>query len=196
MCLQNPFWKWENLIRVQLNIAERWLEKGRKSNDKFAKFFFHFSGFNALYYLWTEIDDLKNEMGKRPNEPRQIENLLRKFNGKEASEIFKILSEDVKYFCERKPIERMDKRKPENPFDGDPEEGNKWKKWLKEREGILDKVVALGEILYLVRSNLFHGSKVESGDDEEIITHSITPLEILLSSALAMTKGKCPWGSK
>ncbi len=193
MGLDTSLWKWNDLIRFQLNIAERWLKRGRKSKDKFAKFFFHFSGFNALYYLWTEVDDLKNEMGRRPNEPKQIENLLRKFDKEEASEILKILSEDVKYFCERNPIGRMDKRDPTNPSDGDPEEGKKWQRWLKEREDSVDKVVALGEILYIVRSNLFHGSKGESGDDEKIINHSTTPLEILITEVLAMTGSKCPW---
>jgi len=35
----------------------------------------------------------------------------------------------------------------------------------------------------------FHGSKGESGNDEEIVYHSTTPLEILLTKVLAMTKG-------
>lgn len=192
----NSLWKWEDLIRFQLEIAERWLGRSKKSEDKFAKFFFYFSGFNALYFLWREVDDLKNEKGEKPNEPKQIEHLLRKFGEQEAFEILKTLSEHVKYFCERKPIERMDKRAAENPHEGDPVEGNKWQKCLKEKTLALDRLVALGEILYLVRSNLVHGSKAESesGDDEEIIDNSIYPLEVFLAKSILVMKNKCPWG--
>jgi hypothetical protein len=194
MVLDTSLWTYnKDLIRFQFKIAERWLKRGKKSHDKFAKFFFHFSGFNALYYLWATIEDLKNEMGKRPGETRQIENLLKKFNREEAFEILNMLSEDINYFCKRNPIERMDKRDPTNPFDGDPEEGKKWQKLLQEREDSVDKMVALGEILYIIRSNLFHGSKSESGDDEEIINHSITPLEIILTKVLHLTENKFPW---
>lgn len=87
----------------------------------------------------------------------------------------------------------MDRRKARNPFEGDSDEGKKWQKWLKEKPLALDRLVALGEILYLVRSNLVHGSKVESGDDEQIIDNSIYPLEVFLTKSILVTKNKCPW---
>lgn len=189
----NSLWKWDDFIRIQLNISERWLNRGKKSQDIFAKFFYYFSGFNALYFLWREIDDLKNEKGKRPNESKQIEHLLKKFDEREALEILKTLSKNVKYFCERRPIQRMDRRKAENPHEGDPDEGKKWQKLLKEKTLAIDRLVALGEIIYLVRSNLVHGSKVESGDDEEIIDNSIYPLEVFLTKSILVTESKCPW---
>jgi hypothetical protein len=189
----NSLWKWEDLIRIQLNIAERWLNRGKISGDKFAKFFYYFSGFNALYFLWREIDGLKNEKGERPNEPKQIEHLLKKFDEKQALETLETLSENVKYFCRRRPIQRMDRRKVRNPFEGDSDEGKKWQKWLKEKSLALDRLLAIGEILYLVRSNLVHGSKKESGDDEQIIDNSISPLEVFLTKSILVTKNKCPW---
>jgi hypothetical protein len=189
----NSLWKWEDLIRIQLNIAERWLNRGKKSEENFAKFFYYFSGFNALCFLWREIDDLKNEKGERPNEPKQIEHLLKKFDEKQALEILETLSKNVNFFCERRPIQRMDRRKAGNPFEGDSDEGKKWQKWLKEKTLALDRLVALGEILYLVRSNLVHGSKAESGDDEEIIDNSIYPLEVFLTKSILVMKNKCPW---
>lgn len=107
--------------------------------------------------------------------------------------ILEMLSGDIKYFCGREPLERMDRRDAKKTFEGDSEEGKKWQKWLRERENPVDKVVALGEILCVIRSNLVHGSKNESGDDKEIIDHSIIPLETLLSKVLSMTKNKCLW---
>lgn len=87
----------------------------------------------------------------------------------------------------------MDKRTAENPHEGDPEEGNKWQIWLKEKPFALERLIALGEILYLVRSNLVHGSKAESGDDEQVIDNSIYPLEVFLTKSILVTKNKCPW---
>ncbi len=192
---ENPLWVWENLIRVQIEIADRWLNRGRSANDEFAKFFFLFSGFNALYFLWSVIENLRNERGERPNEGRQIESLLRKFKEEEASEIIDKLSQGARYFCERNPIQRMDKRSKGNLNEGDPEEGKKWQRQLREDSSSLDRLGALGEILYLVRSNLVHGSKSVSGDDKEIITASILPLEVFLEKGITMTKSKCPWES-
>ena len=178
-------WKWEDLIRFQLNIADRWLTRGNETQDIFSKFFSYFTGFNALYFLWRKIDGIEK------GEAKQIENLLRKFDTKEAQQIFGMISTEVNYFSERLPIQRMDTRTAKNPFIGEDNEGRKWQKALKETSSALDRLVAIGEILYLVRSNLFHGSKAESGDDEEIIKSSILPLKVLLTKAISMTRAKC-----
>ena len=61
------------LIIFQLKIAERWYDRGNRISDIFAKFFFYFTGFNALYFLWKEIDNING------GEKKHIENLLRKF---------------------------------------------------------------------------------------------------------------------
>jgi hypothetical protein len=43
-------------------------------------------------------------------------------------------------------------------------------------------------ILYLVRSNLVHGSKAESGDDKDVIVNSVYALKILLEQMITFTK--------
>ncbi len=180
-----------DLISFQTNIAKRWLSKGKASEDTFAKFFFYFSGFNALYFLEAVIDDLKDDKGKRVSEVKQIAHLLRKFDESTAKEILKALSQAVNYFSKRPPIQRMDKRTAKNPHRGDDQEGSNLQKMLrKEGASSIDRLVALGKFLYLVRCNLVHGSKTESGDDKEIISNAILPLEIILAKALSLTSDK------
>ncbi|MDO9513025.1 MAG: hypothetical protein Q7J59_00245, partial [Elusimicrobiota bacterium] len=67
----DDFTAYKELRRFQINIAKRWLKRANVIEDIFAKFFFCFAGFNALYFLWRKIDKLD----KAP-EWRHIENLL------------------------------------------------------------------------------------------------------------------------
>jgi len=177
--------KWYDLIRFQLYIADRWLERGNKTEDTFAKFFFYFTGFNALYFLWRKIDNLD-----QANEGKHIENLLNKFDEIKAQEILDKVSGSIDYFCKRRPIQRMDIRTlKDDHYVGDEDEGRSWKNKLQNKELSASKrIIALGHILYLVRSNLLHGSKTESGDDLEIIKNSIEPLKLLLAESLSLTK--------
>ncbi len=185
----NSLWAWDDLIRFQLNIAERWLKRGNKTKDIFSKFFFYFTGFNALYYLWRKIDNLDET-----NEGKHIENLLKKFDEAKAQEIFDKLRTSIDYFCQRHPIQRMDKRNIEDLKEGEEAEGRRCKNKLQDdRLSVSKRIVALGGILYLVRSNLVHGSKAESGDDLEIIQMSIEPLMVFLTEALLWTRQQCPW---
>ncbi len=183
--------KWDELISFQLRIAERWLRRGRETQDSFAQFFFFFAGFNALYFLWLKIDDLKNEEGKSAREEKQIENLLKKL-GEEADEILTELSTHIDFFAKHTPIQRMDKRTAENPYEGDEEEGKKALRKLARNSTLVDQLVGLGKIVYLVRSNLFHGSKALEGDDKDIIENSVRPLEIFLERSIKMTKRQSP----
>lgn len=174
---------WFDLITFQRNIAERWLEKGDKTRDVFAKFFFYFAGFNAIYFLWAEIDKLD------ANEGKLIDNLLEKLGESKAEEILNKASVSVKYFCERPPIQRMDKRDSDTPSTGEKDEGRKWKKRLQsDNLSASQRICAMGQVLYLVRSNLVHGSKAESGDDREVIEASIEPLRIFLVETIHWTK--------
>jgi len=176
---------WYDLIKFQLNIAERWLQRGNKTEDVFAKFFFYFTGFNALYFLWRKINNLDET-----NEGKHIENLLSKFDEIKAQEMLDKVSNSIDYFCKRRPIQRMNKRiLKDDHYVGDEEEGRSWKNKLQKKELSASKrIIALGHILYLVRSNLVHGSKTESGDDFEIIKNSIEPLKLLLTEALSWTQ--------
>lgn len=173
---------WRELIIFQLSLAERWLKRGNQATDIFSKFFFYFTGFNALYFLWKKIDNIKEGEGK------QIENLLNKFDKERAEILLNRIRESVAYFSKRRPISRMNKREAYRSDIGNQEEGRKWQRQLKEGLNPLDHIVAIGQILYLIRSNLVHGSKAESGDDHDIIQESIQPLKIFLEETISLTQ--------
>lgn len=181
-------WVWEDLIRFQLSISKRWLKRGNETEDIFAKFFFYFTGFNALYFLYRKIDNLDHT-----NEGKHIENLLKKFDEGEAQDILNKVRKSIDYFCHRSPIQRMDRRTDRKPYIGKEAEGRKWKNKLKNNHlSPSQRVVALGHILYLVRSNLVHGSKAESGDDFEIIQASIEPLKVFLTETISWINRQPP----
>jgi hypothetical protein len=179
--------KWVPLATFQTNIAKRWLERGHSSADVFAKFFFYFAGLNALYFLWGKIDDVRNQQGQPAGEEKQVENLVRKLRSDDVEEVITALNQTVRFFEERSPIQRMDRRGPKNPIDGDMAEGRRWRERLREEE-LLERLVALGSILYLVRSNLVHGSKIDSGDDQDVIQHAVPAVKLLLEKSLTISE--------
>jgi hypothetical protein len=179
--------KWIQLATFQVNIAQRWLERGHSSPDVYTKFFFYFAGFNALYFLWGKVDDVRNQQGQPAGEEKQVENLIRKFRSSDVAEMVAALKQTMRFFQDRSPIQRMDRRGPRNPIEGEVAEGKRWRDRLGQ-EKLLERLVALGSILYLVRSNLVHGSKMDSGDDQDVIQHAVPPVKLLLEKSLIITE--------
>ena len=95
-------WEWDDFIRFQNKIAERWFKRGNEAIDPFSKFFFFFSGFNALYFLWKKVDGVDEGA-----EGKQIEHLLNKFGEPEAKEILASTRASIDYFAQRNPILRI-----------------------------------------------------------------------------------------
>jgi hypothetical protein len=179
----------DDFIRDQVDIAERWLTRGNEiDGDIYAKFFFYFAGFNALYFLWGKVNKIN---GSRPRQQDLIKNLLGQFGDTKAEEILDKVKTEVIYFRDRDPIQAMNNRIDVKLLIGDSHEGQQCKKVLQtEGRSASERLVALGIILYLVRSNLVHGSKraEDSGDDKTIISNSIKPLEIFLTEAILLTE--------
>jgi hypothetical protein len=175
------------LLRFQKQIAHRWYRRAQDFDDPFVRFFFYFSGFNALYFAWAKADALKNDEGRMVREDLQIENLLGKFNSGEARELLRQLNPAIEFFSSRRPVQRMDKRTCHRFDKGEAREGRGAHERLASSSPV-DQLAALGKILYLVRCNLVHGSKAEMGDDERIIEASIGPLELLLEIAIDFTE--------
>ena len=180
---------YEDLRVFQLTIADRWLERGEKSRDRFAQFFFYFSGFNALYFLWKVADNLPEHKDDRPvGERDHIANLLRKLDHDDAKRILDEAAGSVAFFIKR-PIQRMDRQTAQAPGQGDPGEGSWLRRQLANTNAApVDRVVALGRILYLVRCNLVHGSKADSGDDGEVIAQAVPALRSLLAASMELTR--------
>src|SRR3970040_2304520 len=96
--MPNTLMPWVPLKTFQCNIAKRWKQRGDHSPDLFSKFFFYFAGFNALYFLWGKIDDVRNQQGQPAGKEKQIHNLMGKFSKTHAEKFLKLLEETVKYF--------------------------------------------------------------------------------------------------
>ena len=168
------------LAIFQLNVAARWRGRSAGIGDPFAQFYFTFAGFNALYYLWAKIDDVHS------NETALISHLLGKNSVEDAAVVLTGAAASIRFFQERPPIERMDDRKADATL-GDPREGRKARLRLGDPDP-RERVKALGAILYLVRSNLVHGSKIDQGDDEEVIRAALPGLNAVLAWAIRFTE--------
>lgn len=186
----NDLRDWFILINNQLEIAKSWLQKGDETEDIFAKFFFYFTGFNSIYFLWGKIDNphLRSER-------KHINNLLKKLDGLKAQKILDKIKTSVDYFIQRPPIIQMNKRTKRKQYTGDDSKGRKLKNLLQKNNiSASERLIAMGQILYLVRCNLFHGSKTQSGVDKEIVKNSIEPLKVILKEAISLTEQQCTWG--
>ena len=75
-------------------------------------------------------------------------------------------------------------------LDGDSREGAREKEILTTGKDDGERLRALGNILYLVRSNLVHGSKMDQGDDAEVIAHSAPGLGAILEWAISYTRSE------
>lgn len=177
------------LAHFQLRIAEQWFERGEKTRDVFAKFFFFYTAFNALFFLWKEVDEVGRGESNEPRETKQIENLLGRLGGALWDELGATLGEPISFFAGR-AIERMDKRGGTQPLRGKATEGRKHQRVLADpRVDATEKLKALGNILYLVRCNLAHGSKMVMGDDFDVIENAVPLLQSFSSRAIQYTKG-------
>lgn len=181
--------EWRDLAEFQLHIAERWRDRGARTDDPFAQFFFYFAGVNALYYLWSKVDRVRGGApDRRPNEVRQIEHLLSKA-GPSAAEVLGSARQCCGYFADRRPIERMDTRSQRRATAGDVGEGRTARDALRSGSDT-ERLCALGTILYLVRSNLAHGSKMDQGDDQDVVEHAVPGLEAIFNWAIGHTRSE------
>lgn len=112
---------------------------------------------------------------------------MRRLGASEATHLLEQLQSSVAYFCERRPVERMEQRLSD-PTRGEPREGQRHQRDLASEGDSVARLNALAQIVYLVRCNLAHGSKSEAGDDREVVAQALHPLRFMLESALRMSE--------
>ncbi len=185
MLSQDKLFKFRNAINLQIGIAEAWSSKANESHDVFSRFFFYYTGFNSIYYMWSLI----NEKG-REKEFKQIEFLIRHLDDALVIEALGKLKPSIDYFLMRDPIQQMNKRDEGNPENGDLEKGKTFRKVLQASHeiGHKDRLNALAQILYLIRCNTFHGSKADSGDDQTVVGYAAPIAKILLEKSVEFLK--------
>ncbi len=179
-----------DLAEFQLHIAERSGDRGAGTDDPFARFFFYFAGVNAHYYPWNKVNDVRGAAPDRPrNEMRQIEHLLSKAGPSDAADVLANARHCSEYFAVRRPIERIDRRSQRRARVGDVREGRTARDVLRTGSET-ERLRALGEILYPVRSNLAHGSKMDQGDDQDVVEHAVPGLGAILNWAISHTRSE------
>lgn len=164
-------------------ISKEWYRKARKIKDsKYAKFFFLWCSFNALYNL----------AGKYNTEDKErIKKLINELREEDAEDFLKKTKQFCDYFLfMRLPIKDM---KKEFHRKNQPKEVIDFES-IKERYNTNEEKIEIVKdimiIIYRVRNNLTHGSKEMSGDDNEIIENSIPILEVIINLVSKRVPGK------
>lgn len=210
-----------DLVVFQLNVAGRWMRAARdlpSTTPPQFEFVANFAALNALYWLWGVVHDeqafsandrrsieaalggLPEALRKRvvdrlrglPGEHKLISNLVAALAPERVASILEDheVQEGIDYLQRRGPVQRMDRRELDG-VSGDEEEGKKFSKRLRDGEAV-ERLNALAQILYLVRCNLVHGSKIINGLDVELLRHSNPPLRRITEACEEMIRKACP----
>jgi hypothetical protein len=170
-----------DLVTNQSRIANKWFQRGDQATDHFAKFFFYFSGFNSMYFLWGLID--RRETGDQ----KRMRRLVSRLCAFQSQAILNDCSDAVAFFSNR-TIMDMSERDPGNSSLGTVPDPDPRLKLSNTLSTAAEKIEALGEVVYQVRCNLVHGSKLTDGDDSEIVRQCVRPLRAFLRSSLDYTR--------
>ncbi|MBA7497536.1 hypothetical protein ES704_00264 [subsurface metagenome] len=166
-----------NMIKydpIYKKISKEWYLKSREiKNSKYAKFFFLWCSFNAIYNL----------IGKcNTTDKKRIKKLINELKEEDAEIFFKEVKQFCNYFVlRRSPIKDMKKE-----FHGkeQPKEVTDFESIIERYNANKEKIEIIKDIMiiiYRVRNNLTHGSKEFSGNDYEVIENSIPILEVIVN---------------
>jgi hypothetical protein len=184
------------------------------------EFVAYFAAFNSLYWLhslvvtpekFTEEDrhqvesalvaaDVSESLRSKVleklqstlREEKQIEHLVGILPGEFAARMLETHQGYVEYLDERGTVRRMGKRTLKR-FVGEEKDGAKHLNCLRDgTRAAGERLQAMAGILYLIRCNLFHGSKGDEGTDQKLLEHSVAPLGDIAMEALNLTKRLLP----
>ena len=180
------------------------------------EFVAYFSALNALYWLWAlrdsdvaftpeesrqvadalplaSVPKLSPErvvarLSGLRNEGVLIDHLIDRLPDEDCNRLAARNAGFARFLKDRGPIYRMDKRSLENSI-GDVTEGKKLLAKLSDpRADGKKRVKAMARILYLVRCNLVHGSKMADAQDADLLEQCVPPLRDITSAAIALTE--------
>jgi len=159
---------------LYIKISKEWYQKAKeKNNSNYAKFFFLWCSFNALYNLTGDYNTEDKE---------RIKELINELKEEDAENFLKKTKQFCDYFLfKRLPIKDM---KKEFHGKGQPKEVTDFESIIERYNTNEKKIEIIKDIMiiiYRVRNNLTHGSKEMSGDDYEIIENSIPILEVIVN---------------
>jgi hypothetical protein len=184
------------------------------------EFIAYFAALNALYWLWGVVsnaqsftederrivegalvglpDDLRRRVVDRLIGPVGEHRLMSSLVGSLPADVAGKILEDadvkrsIQYLLARGPVQRMDRREADG-VTGSIKEARQLQLRLRNAPEPFDRLLALSQILYIVRCNLVHGSKVLAGLDIELLQHSVPPLRMITEASVAMIRKVRPW---
>lgn len=207
----------DEIIEFQIRVSHGWLNEGLAVGARPSfEFVAYFSAVNALYWLWGVLDgqqaftteerahveellqaapkELRSKilgrLGGLRNEAALMQALVGKFHPETAKRIVAEHEGYLRFLVEerRRPIHRMDARSVSNG-NGDPSEGQKYLRWLSAPDSDASKKLkALAGVLYLIRCNLIHGSKVAHVEDGGLVGRSVPLLRSIAEASLEYTQ--------
>ncbi len=175
------------LIGQQLMIANVWVARADGTTDLFYEFICRYMAFNALYFVWRRIDPILSAQNSPP-EKTWIDTAVEQLTD-DADRLLVACQESIEFFVGRDGVRRMDKRTVAEPITGDPTEGQGHVLTLRDGEApAVGRLVALARLVYLVRCNLMHGGKIDSGSDEHVVANALSVLKAIVPSLYSVTQ--------
>lgn len=188
--------------------------QGRNDRTPEFEFIAYFGAFNALYWLWGEVTDaqafdtderrlvenalaqlpkdpnnlqdrVRNRVLGRVGEPKLVEGLVRSLGSEVAVSILadEGTMKGFQYLLDRGPIQRMDRRKA-GGITGSIEGGWRHQRGLQGVGDPTERLTSLAQILYVVRCNLVHGSKMVDGYDIQLLERCVPALRLIAEASL------------
>jgi hypothetical protein len=175
----------EEIVRFQIEVADGWIRESREeSAHPRLRFIGYFMAFNALYWLWGMLE------GTHQSEVARIQALVEELGLDTANRILSRHSSFMGFLISRGPIRRMDKRSRTSAA-GHPGDGTRFLALLQDRAPTT-KLKGLASILYLIRCNLVHGSKVAHAEGADLVRQSIPPLRSIAEACLEYSRNRPP----
>jgi hypothetical protein len=170
------------VVLFQIRVAEGWIYESKKdvAHPRF-QFAGYFMAFNAIYWLWGMLHGLPH------NEVARIQALMERLGAEAASDILSKQAAYIQFLIDRGPIQRMDRRSRTSAA-GHTGDGSRYLALLRE-QAATTRLKGLASILYLIRCNLVHGSKVPQDD---LPLRSVPALRSIAEAGLHYTRRHVP----
>ena len=208
----------QEVAAFQTGVARHWIERADEVRGKHAfEFVAYFSALNALYWLWGLLDELEASTPEERNaveralkdgnvpaplasrvlnglrgmkgESRLLANLVSNMPEASATTFVREHAGFMRHLTERGPIREMGRRSRSDAVLDD-KTGRQLHRKLTAENSSSVRVQAVAGILYLIRCNLVHGSKISDALDGELLSLSVQPLRTLAEWAYNLTEAR------
>lgn len=171
----------KQIVDFQTAAATSWLVAGDQTKHHKLRFISYFTAFNALYWLQGLFEPQRRESDA-------IANMVEQLGSTRATELLRApeVTEFIAYLRERGAIRNMDRRNL-NDAKGGTSPGKEHMADLADGNDAMARLKSLALVLYLIRCNMVHGSKLASPDEDELVARGNPALLRLVRACLDHT---------